>query len=88
MKNELSFDYLTKRIKKNDFWTFEAVETVQAFKEYCSCLSRRIKVVSVYDGFIVFKTKSFLVYKVFNYKGELVDRSSYFEYMKQTRGLK
>ncbi len=88
MKNQLSFDYLTKRIKKNDFWTFEDVETVQAFKEYCSCSSRYIKVVSVYEGFIVFKTKSFLVVKVFNYKGELVEKSSYFEYVKNTRGLK
>lgn len=87
MKNELSFDYITKRTN-NDTWSFVDTETIEAFKKYCSCSSRYIKVVCVFEGFIVFKSKSFLVVKVFNYKGEFVEKSSYFEYMKQTRGLK
>jgi hypothetical protein len=81
MKNKLSFEYLTKRTKNTEYTLFDS-ESVQSFKEYCFCLSCRIKVVSVFDGFIVFKTKSLLVYKVFNYKGELVEKSSYFQYLK------
>lgn len=82
MKNKLSFECLTERTKNTQYTFFDS-QSIQSFKKYCSCFSRRIKVVSIFDGFIVFKTKSFLVYKVFNYKGELVEKSSYFEYLKK-----
>lgn len=80
MKNELSFDFLTERTK-NITWSFRDSEFIESFKKYCSCSSCYVNEVRVFDGFIVFYTKLSLVNKVFNYKGESVEKSLYFEHL-------